>query len=156
MKIIEFKKYYNLSTASRIPFDFIFMQVASLFSTRAECQKASVGCCIVKDNRIISCGYNGDFPGGEGCTWDETCPQDSNGNCLRAVHAEQNAISFCAKNGISTNEAVLYTTLSPCISCAKIIVQSGIKKVVYLNEYTSLDGIDYLNRSKVIVEKFKQ
>jgi len=153
-QLINFKEYFNLQACDRLDLNFIFMQTAILFSSRSECQKSQVGCCLVNDGRIISCGYNADIAGGSGCTWDELCPKDSSGSCLKSIHAEQNALMFCAQYGIKTKNAILYTTLSPCISCAKIIVAAGISKVIYLNEYRIIDGLDYLKRANIIVERY--
>lgn len=153
-EIIDFKKQYNLLINDRLSLDFIFMQTAMLFSSRADCMRAQVGCVITKDNRIISVGYNGNVSGGKNCTYDNSCPLDSFGTCYNSIHAEQNAIAFCAKNGINMNDSTIYITLSPCLACSKLIIQSGIEKVVYLNEYRIKDGIEYLKNSNIEVIKF--
>lgn len=149
-RLIDFNIYENVKGDNRLSMNTIFMQIALLFATRSECKGRSVGCVITKDNRIISCGYNADVVGGKGC-FEDGCILDSNGSCLRSIHAEQNAIAFCARNGIVTDGAVLYTTVSPCISCAKLIVQSGIKTVYYLDEYRIKEGIDYLTYGDIKV-----
>lgn len=155
LEIIDYKKFFDLSIEKRISLDFIFMQTAMLFSSRSECYRSQVGCVITKDGRIISVGYNGNVSGGKKCTYDNSCPLDNSGSCYNSIHAEQNAIAFCSKNGINTNESTIYVTLSPCLACSKLIIQSGIKKVIYLNEYRIKDGIDYLKEYNVETVKFE-
>src|SRR3984885_1829314 len=123
---------------SKLSFDHIFMNLATDLAKRSHCVKAQVGAVLTKDTRIISIGYNGPPAGTHNCDekWPETgCPRDSKGSCSLALHAEQNAILYAAKNNVSMEGSTLYITLSPCISCARVIFTIGIKKVVYLNSY---------------------
>jgi dCMP deaminase len=147
----------------RPTFDSIFMKLASDIAQRSHCIKAQVGAVLVKDTRIISIGYNGPPSGTHNCDeeWPEHgCPRDSKGSCSLALHAEENAILFAAKNGSQLEGSTLYTTLSPCISCARLIFSSGIKKVYFQKSYaefkglSSDEGVDFLKKFGVNVLKF--
>ncbi len=130
----------------RTSFEDIFMNLAIDLSKRSHCVKAHVGAVLTKDTRIISIGYNGPPAGTHNCDqeWPETgCPRDSKNSCSLALHAEENAILYAVKNGASLEGATLYLTLSPCLSCARIIFTSGIKKVVYKSSYARYKGLPY-------------
>jgi dCMP deaminase len=146
-------------------FDDIFMDLASSLAQRSHCIKIKVGAVLTKETRIISIGYNGPPAGTHNC--DEEFPEsgcaiDRKGSCTLGIHAEQNAILYAAKNGVSTEAATLYVTLSPCLACARIIFSMGIKKVIYKDSYAAYkgllneEGIDFLNRFGVITEQFIQ
>jgi len=122
-----------------------------------------VGAVLTKDTRIISIGYNGPPAGTHNCDieWPEDgCPRDSKGGCSLAIHAEQNAILYAVKNSTSVDGTTLYVTLSPCLSCARIIYSTGIRKVIYLNSYaehkgiSTDEGVDFLNRFGVECMKY--
>ena len=134
--------------------DSIFMGTAQLLAKRSTCtSRCAVGAVLVLDNRIISTGYNGSAPGQPHC--DEAgCLYDAHGHCIRAVHAEMNAIIHCAKFGVATLGAVLYTTHSPCVHCAQAIVQAGVIKVIYHENYSDPSGLHFLSDSGIIVERF--
>ena len=117
----------------RLSWDAYFIKMAVLVSERATCDRLHVGAVIVKDNRVIATGYNGSPAGMPHCS-DVGCDV-VDGHCVATTHAEVNALLECAKYGISTNGATIYITFYPCYKCAKAIVQSGIKEIVYLNEY---------------------
>ena len=149
---------------SRPSFDSIFMNLASDLAKRSHCVKAQVGAVLTKDTRIISIGYNGPPAGTHNCDeeWpEEGCPRDSKNSCSLALHAEENAILYASKNGSSLEGATLYLTLSPCISCARLIFSSGIKQVWYKHSYAqykglpSDEGVDFLNKFGVKTEKFQ-
>ncbi|WP_291402729.1 dCMP deaminase family protein [Daejeonella sp.] len=136
-------------------FDSIFMNLATDLASRSHCVKAQVGAVLTKDTRIISIGYNGPPAGTHNCDeeWPETgCPRDSKNSCSLALHAEENAILYAVKNGMNLSGSTLYVTLSPCISCARIIYSSGIKKVLFKASYAeykglpSDEGVDFLNK----------
>lgn len=115
-------------------FDDIYMDLAQTLARKSHCVKMQVGAVLTKDTRIISLGYNGPPAGTHNCDqeWPETgCPRDSKGGCSLAIHAEQNAILYAAKNNVSVEGATLYVTLSPCLACAKVVFTSGIKKVIF-------------------------
>ena len=116
----------------------LLLSVASLVARRSTCLRSSVGAVLADEGRIISMGYNGAPSGMPHCE-PETCGPST--PCERTVHAEANAIAFAARKGIVTEGATLYTTLSPCNDCAKLIINAGIKKVVYAESYRDLDPI---------------
>lgn len=130
----------------RPSFDTIFMHLASELADRSHCVKAQVGAVLAKDTRIISIGYNGPPAGTHNCDeeWpEEGCPRDSKGSCSLALHAEENAILYAVKNGATLDNATLYTTLSPCLPCARLIFTSGIKKVIYRDSYAAYKGLPF-------------
>lgn len=131
-------------------YDEVYMRMAATFSEMSYANRRKVGCLIVKDRRIISDGYNGTVSGS-----DNRC-EDSEGNTLPEVlHAESNAITKLAKHGVSSDGSTLYVTLSPCLECSKLIVQSGVKRVVYLEEYRITTGLQLLKKAKIEVEQIK-
>jgi dCMP deaminase len=144
-------------------FDEIYMELAEKLAVRSHCVRAHVGAVLTKDTRIISLGYNGPPAGTHNCDeeWPGVgCPRDSKGSCSLALHAEQNAILYAAKNGVSMQGATLYVTLSPCIACARVIFTTGIKKVYYKDSYAAFkglptdEGIDFLKRFGVEVIRY--
>ncbi|SHF83803.1 deoxycytidylate deaminase [Pedobacter caeni] len=149
---------------SKKSFDHIYMHLAADLAARSHCVRAQVGAVLTKDTRIISIGYNGPPPGTHNCDeeWPETgCDRDSRGSCSLALHAEENAILYASKNGSKIEGSTLYTTLSPCIACARLILSSGIKKVLYMDSYAeykglpSDEGVDFLRRFGVEVNKYQ-
>lgn len=135
----------KIKNEDRISREEMFMGMAKLLAERSTCSRAKVGALLVKDNRVISTGYVG-APSGEPHCLDVGCEIGSNGGCIRTVHAESNCVAHAAKNGIVTEEAHLYVTLSPCIDCAKLLINAGVKKVFYLEKYRDTSGIDLLNK----------
>lgn len=133
-----------MNSISNPSFDDIYMDLALNLSKKSHCVRMKVGAVLTKDTRIVSLGYNGPPAGTQNCDeeWPgEGCPRDSKGSCSLALHAEQNAILYAAKNNVSVEGSTIYVTLSPCISCARIIFSTGIKKVFYLNSYAEYKGI---------------
>ena len=118
--------------------DSVYLNIAKEISTLSHCQRAKVGAVIVKDGNIVSFGYNG-TPSSM-----DNCCEDGNATISEVIHAEMNAILKAAKSGYSVNGATLYLTLSPCKECSKLILQSGIKRVLYLEEYRDVSGIEFL------------
>lgn len=148
---------------SKPSFNEIYMELAENLAKRSHCVKAQVGAVLTKDTRIISLGYNGPPAGTHNCdvVWPkEGCPRDSKGSCSLALHAEQNAILYAAKSNVSIEGSTLYVTLSPCISCARVIFTLGIKKVYYLHSYAAYkglandEGVDFLKKFGVDVERY--
>ena len=144
-------------------FDDIFMELAVNLARRSHCIKAQVGAVLAKETRIISIGYNGPPAGTHNCDEefpDVGCPRDSKGSCSLALHAEQNAILYAAKNGSVIEGATIYVTLSPCIACARIIYSMKISRVVYLHSYAeykgilSDEGVDFLTKFGVTTERY--
>lgn len=117
----------------RIKWQDYFMAQSQLLALRSTCQRLSVGATIVKDHRIIAGGYNGSVSGEVHCI-DEGCYIED-GHCIRTVHAEMNALLQCAKMGVSTEGAEIYVTHFPCIHCTKSIIQAGISKIYYAEDY---------------------
>lgn len=140
----------------RPEFESIFMNLAQELSLRSHCVRAQVGAVLEKDTRIISIGYNGPPAGTHNCDeeWPEQgCARDSKGSCSLALHAEENAILYAVKNGAELQGATLYTTLSPCISCARLIFSAGIKKVVYRHAYSQYKGLS-VDEGVAFLERF--
>ena len=137
-------------TKERLSWEEYFMSTAVLLACRSSCNRLHVGCVLVKNNRIISAGYNGFLPG---------APHDSiivNNHEIATVHAEQNAIADCANRGVSVKDATAYITHYPCINCAKILAASGIKKIIFLNDYKNDDNVKkILDNVNIIIKKIK-
>lgn len=131
-------------------FDRSYLEMASVWAKNSYCQRRKVGAIIVKDKMIISDGYNG-TPSG----FENVCEEDGVTKPY-VLHAEANAITKVAKSNNSSDGATLYVTASPCMECSKLIIQAGIKRVVYSEEYRITDGIDLLRRAGVEVVKFEE
>lgn len=127
----------------RVSFDEYFMQLAHLVASRSTCLSRSVGAVIVRDNHIIATGYNG-APRGVSHCLDTGCirrehdiPSGERLDICKAVHAEQNAIIEATYNGVSTKGASIYVTVTPCFTCAKMLVNAGIKEIIIDGDYPS-------------------
>lgn len=131
-------------------FDESYLEMAAVWAKNSYCQRRKVGAIIVKDRMIISDGYNG-TPAG----FENVCEDENGATKPYVLHAEANAITKVAKSGNSSLGATLYVTASPCLECAKLIIQAGIKRVVYSEEYRVADGLDLLRRAGVEVVKFE-
>ena len=130
------------------------MEVAKLTSQLSHARRTKVGAVMVKDNRIISIGLNG-TPHGFSNNCEDELPDGSLVTKNIVVHAEMNALCFCAKTEIETEGATIYLTLSPCANCALALIQSGIKRVVYLEQYRDLSGVKILEQAGITIEHFK-
>lgn len=117
------------------------MKTAETFGSLSSAKRLQVGAIVVKDNRIISIGYNG-TPSG----WDNCCEDENNKTKPEVIHAEANAVAKLAKSHESGENSEMYVTHAPCIECAKLIYSSGITKVYYRNEYRSTNGIEFLKK----------
>ncbi len=117
-----------MGKSERPSIDQYFMNIAKVVATRATCDRAHIGALLTRDKEILATGYNGSPRGIKHC--DEIGHEMENGHCIRTTHAEQNTIVQAALHGVSTKDATLYTTHSPCYICAKMIVNAGIKRVV--------------------------
>ena len=140
----------------RASWDEYFMQIAEIVKTRSTCLRRQVGALIVKDNRIITTGYNGAPEGIKHCSDLGSClrselkiPSGERHELCRALHAEQNAIIQAAKIGVSTQGATMYVTLQPCVICAKMAINAGIKKIVYKGDYPDELSLNMLSEAKV-------
>ena len=131
-------------------FDRSYLEMASVWAKNSYCTRRQVGAILVKDRMIISDGYNG-TPSG----FENVCEDENGVTKPYVLHAEANAITKVAKSNNSSLGATLYITDSPCMECAKLIIQSGIARVVYARDYRITDGIDLLRRAGVEVVKFE-
>ena len=123
-----------------------YLRMARIWSENSYCKRRQVGALVVKDKMIISDGYNG-TPSG----FDNVCEDDNNVTHPYVLHAEANAITKLARSSNNSEGSTLYVTSSPCIECAKLIIQSGIKRVVYGEQYRLADGLDLLRRAGIEV-----
>ena len=121
------------STDTRPSWNQYFMSVAYLISARSSCSRLHVGCVIVKDDRIVSTGYNGHLPGTEHTS------VIRDGHEQMTIHAETNAVSDAAKRGVSLNGSVAYVTHIPCLNCTKILIASGISSIIFSEHYNDND-----------------
>lgn len=129
--------------------DNLYMQFAIESSKYSKCPRKRVGCCILLESGCLSVGING-FPEGQKEFWNDG--SETNG---WVTHAELNALGKLLEQGVSAKGATVYTTLSPCIDCAKLLVRAKVGRVVYLEGYRNTDGIDYLTTYGVIVEQME-
>jgi dCMP deaminase len=131
----------------RPSWDEYFKEIVQVTAKRSPCDRLQVGCLLVKDNRIVSQGYNGFLPG---------CHHQSivrDGHEQATVHAEQNAISDCAKRGVSCEDCTAYITHYPCIICCRILLAAGIKKIKYINDYRNDELVTHFTQMmRVTVE----
>jgi dCMP deaminase len=141
------KEVVALREAKQKKLDKVFMNITKEVATLSHCVRFKVGAVLVKEGNIISMGYNG-TPAG----MDNGCEKD-NVTVPHVIHGEVNAILKAAKTGTSVNGGTLYLTLSPCLDCSKLILQSGIKRVVYLTAYRNLEGVDFLKQF-ITVEQY--
>jgi len=133
---------------NRLSWEEYFKKIVLVTSERSNCNRLNVGCILVKNNRIISQGYNGFLPG---------CPHKSivrDNHEQATVHAEQNALIDCAKRGVSCDGSIAYITHYPCLNCCKLLLAAGIKEIKYINDYKNdpLNKI-LLDQCKVIINK---
>ena len=149
--------------AKRPDWDHYFMQIAQVVAIRANCSRRQVAAVIVKDYRIISTGYNGTPRGIKNC-FDGGCPRCNSDtpsghdlNSCVCSHAEENSIVQAAYHGISVKDGTLYTTYSPCLLCAKMIINSGITEVVYKDRYSIDDtSMRLLRESNILTRALHQ
>ena len=121
-----------------------FKELVELTASRSSCEKLSVGCIFVKENRIIAQGYNGYIAG---CEHKMIIKDRHN---IATIHAEQNTITDCAKRGVSCNECTAYITHYPCYNCMKLMVSSGINSINYINDYNNDELVEKLAKEKNI------
>lgn len=121
-----------------------YLRMAGIWAENSYCQRRKVGAIIVKNQMIISDGYNG-TPSG----FENVCEDEQGVTKPYVLHAEANAITKVARSNNSSDGATLYVTSSPCVECAKLIIQAGIKRVVYNEQYRLTDGVDLLRRAGI-------
>lgn len=134
--------------------DQMFSDMVMTVANRSTCPRANVGAIIVAENRIISMGYNGAPSGMEHCE-DVGCDME-NDHCVRAIHAEANAIVFAARNGISTKGTALYVTHFPCKACTKLILNSGITEVYFLHLYGDFSHLPQFKAAGITVRGWRE
>lgn len=132
-------------------FDASYIKMAFVWADNSYCERRKVGALLVKDRMIISDGYNG-TPSG----FENICEDENNSTKAYVLHAEANAITKVAKSNNSSNDSTLYVTDSPCIECAKLIIQAGINRVVYSRKYRITDGLDLLERANIEVDQLEK
>ena len=132
--------------SKQLRFDLRYLEMARIWAQNSYCQRRQVGALVVKNGMIISDGYNG-TPSG----FENVCEDDNNVTKPYVLHAEANAITKLARSSNNSEGATIYITASPCIECAKLIIQAGIKRVVYGEKYRLTDGIDLLERAGIEV-----
>ena len=137
----------NEKTEKQLELDMRYLRMAAIWAENSYCKRRQVGALIVKDKMIISDGYNG-TPSG----FENVCEDENNVTKPYVLHAEANAITKVAASSNSSSGATIYVTSSPCIECAKLIIQSGIKRVVYSEKYRMEDGCLLLKRAGVEVD----
>ena len=133
--------------------DKTYLEMARIWSRLSKAERRQVGCLIVKNGQIISDGYNGTPHG-----FDNTCEFETRFGLEtkpEVLHAESNAISKLAKSSQSSKGATIYITLCPCFDCAKLMIQCGIKRVVYGEDYRLTDGIDLLEKAGIVVDQVR-
>ena len=134
--------------SDRLSWDDYFAEIVEVTAKRSSCERLHVGCILVKNNRIVSQGYNGFLPG---------CPHKSivrNNHEQATVHAEQNAICDCAKRGVSCEGATAYVTHYPCIICTRLLLASGIQEIKYIDDYKNDELVKHFcDQKQVIITK---
>lgn len=136
-----------MNESKKAALDCRYARMAQIWAENSYCVRRKVGALVVKDNMIISDGYNGTPTG-----FENICEDENNISKPYVLHAEANAITKLARSSNSSDGATLYVTASPCIECAKLIIQSGIKRVIYTEKYRLTDGIELLERAGIEVK----
>jgi len=136
-----------MGARQRVGWGEYFMNIARQAATRSTCDRKSVGAVIVRDKTILSTGYNGSLRGAPHC--DEAGHDIENGHCVRTVHAEANAVAQAAKNGVAIDGSEIYVTASPCLTCFKLVTNSGIKTVFYKEFYRDARISDYAREADI-------
>lgn len=133
-----------MSSEKQLRYDMAYLRMAQTWSELSHCTRKQVGAIIVKDGMIISDGFNGTPSGFDNC-----CEDDEGNTLWYVLHAEANAILKVAKSTHNCQNATIYLTLSPCKDCSKLMVQSGIKRLVFINGYKDLSGVEFLKDAGV-------
>ena len=137
-------KHTTINGKKQFAIDKRYLKMARIWASNSYCIRRKVGALLVKDKMIISDGYNG-TPSG----FENECEDDNDSTKSYVLHAEANAITKVAKSNNSSDGSTLYITTSPCMECSKLIIQSGITRVVYEEKYRITDGLDLLERAKI-------
>jgi dCMP deaminase len=134
----------------QIEYDKRYLEMARIWAKNSYCERRQVGAIIVKEKMIISDGYNG-TPSG----FENICEDENHLTKPYVLHAEANAITKVAKSNNSSEDATLYVTTSPCVECSKLIIQSGIKRVVFCDKYHNTEGLKLLERANIEINHIK-
>ena len=147
----------------RPSWDEYFMKITELVASRATCLRRKVGAVLVRNKRILTTGYNGPPSGIRHCEQRGGCireelkiPSGERMELSRAIHAEQNAIIQAAKEGISIEDSTLYVTTHPCFTCSKILINAGVKEIIYKEGYPDSFAVEILKEASVLVVQFKE
>lgn len=145
----------------RPSWDSYFMQICTLVATRSTCERRAVGALIVREKRILATGYNGAPsglshcpPGGGAHDWPLGCLRA--GHCIRSLHAEQNALLQAAKIGVPCDGSTIYVTCQPCNTCAKMLINAGITRVIYEGDYPDDFSIELFNEAKIELLRYRE
>lgn len=138
-------------TDKQMQFDRSYLDMAEVWSKNSYCKRRQVGALLVKNKMIISDGYNG-TPSG----FENVCEDETGKTKPYVLHAEANAITKVAKSGNSSEGATMYVTTAPCLECSKLIIQAGIKRLVYRDSYRITDGIDLLKKAGIEIENLSE
>tara|TARA_Y100000992_G_C21273145_1_gene498162 strand:+ start:406 stop:822 length:417 start_codon:yes stop_codon:yes gene_type:complete len=137
-----------MSNNNRPTWDDYFKEIVTITSKRSSCTRLNVGCLLIKNNRIISQGYNGHLPG----LPHESIMEDNHE--IATIHAEQNALVDCAKRGASCDECTAYITHYPCVNCTKLLLAAGIKKIKYIHDYSNNENVGvFCSKMNVTINK---
>jgi dCMP deaminase len=146
--MIYYLTLFFIMTQERPDWNSYFKEIVQVTSKRSPCNRLKVGCLLIKDNRIISQGYNGFLPG---------CKHQSilrDNHEQATIHAEQNALCDCAKRGVSSNDCIAYITHYPCLICTRLLIASGIKEIKYIEDYKNDELVVYfLEQKNISIEK---
>jgi dCMP deaminase len=134
----------NCPDLKQFKLDTVYLKMAQVWASNSHSKRSQVGCLVVKNKTIISDGYNGTPTG-----FPNICEDDSNQTLPSVLHAEANAITKLAMNTVSSNGSTMYVTLSPCFDCSKLIIQTGIKRMVFSEIYRKTDSLDLLNQAGI-------
>ena len=130
------------------------MKITEMVASRSTCDRAMVGCVLVnRDHRIVSTGYNGSVSGNPHC--DDVGHTMRDGHCIATIHAEMNAILYCAKEGIPTKGTICYVTHFPCLNCTKALIQAGICEIIYKDDYRVDEyAVELFEKNNIPVRKY--
>ena len=147
----------NCLDLKQFKLDQVYLKMSKIWAENSRCNRNKVGCLVVKDKTIIADGFNGTPSGFENECEEAVCNEDGSFKEYKTkwyvLHAESNALAKVAKSTQSSEGATLYITYSPCTECSKLILQAGIKRVVYLEEYRDTNGLEFLRRAGVEIKK---
>lgn len=139
----------QLSWGREMKYDSMYMDIAKRVAEESKCPRKQVGCVILTETGLLSPGFNGHAPGGPN-EW-----EDKGTSNPEVVHAELNSLGKMLEQGVSAKGATVFVTMSPCLECAKLLVRGRVRRVVYMEEYGDIRGIDYLRRYGIVVNKME-